>query len=80
MSATVGQASATDKVNVLKFVAGNLATHIQSWRSITSDSSIFEMVAGYSLDFHDMPFQPAVPHGNFSKVEELIIAAEIKKL
>ena len=29
-SVTVGQASATDKVNVPKFVAGNLATHIQS--------------------------------------------------
>ena len=27
-----------------------------------------------------MPFQPAVPHSSFSKGEELIIAAEIKKL
>ena len=77
---TVGQASATDKVNVPKFVAGNLATHMQSWRSITSDSSILEMMAGYSLVFDNMPFQPAVPHSSFSKGEELIIAAEIKKL
>ena len=38
------------------------------------------MVAGYSLEFNDMPFQPAVPHSSFSKGEELIIAAEIKKL
>ena len=79
-SVTVAQASATEKVNVTKFVAGNLATHMQSWRSITSDPSILEMVAGYSLEFDDMPFQPAVPHSSFSKGEELIIAAEIKKL
>ena len=78
-SVTVAQASATEKVNVTKFVAGNLATHMHSWRSITSDPSILEMVAGYSLEFDDMPFQPAVPHSSFSKGEELIIAAEIKK-
>ena len=53
---------------------------MQSWRPITSDSSILEMVAGYSLEFDDMPLQPAVPHGSFSKGEEIIIAAEIKKL
>ena len=53
---------------------------MQSWRSITSDHSILEMVTGYSLEFDDMPFQPAVPHSSFSKGEELIIAAEIKKL
>ena len=67
-------------VNVPKFVAGNLATHIQSWRSITSDSSILEMVAGYTLEFDDMPFQQAVPQSSLSKGEERIIAAEIKKL
>ena len=38
------------------------------------------MVAGYSLEFYDMPFQPAVPQSSFSKGQELIIAAEIKKL
>ena len=53
---------------------------MQSWRSITSDSSILEMVAGHTLEFDDMPFQPAVRHSSFSKGEELIIAAEIKKL
>ena len=37
------------------------------------------MVAGDSLEFDDMPFQPAVPHSSFSKGEELI-AVEIKKL
>ena len=47
-SVTVAQATATEKVNVTQFVAGNLATHMQSWRSITSDPSILEMVAGYS--------------------------------
>ena len=79
-SVTVAQTSATDKVTVPKFVAGNLATHVQSWRSITSDPSILEMVAGYFLEFDDMPFQPVLPHSSFSKGEELIIAAEIKKL
>ena len=79
-SVTVAQASATEKVNVTKFVAGNLATHMQSWKSTTSDRSILDMVAGYSLEFDDMPFQTAVPHSSFSKDEELIIAAEIKKL
>ena len=81
-SVTVAQASANEKVNVTKFVAGNLATHMQSWRStcITSDPSILKMVAGYSLEFDDMPFQPAVPHSSFSKGEPLIIVAEIKKL
>ena len=47
---------------------------MQSWRSITSDSRI------YTLEFDDMPFQPAVPQSSFSKGEQRIIAAEIKKL
>lgn len=46
-SDTVAQVSAADQVNVPKFVADNLATHMQSWRSITSDPSIVETVAGY---------------------------------
>ena len=57
-----------------------VATHMQSWRSITSDPSILEMVAGYFSELDDMPLQPAVPHSIFSKCEELIIAVEIKKL
>ena len=59
-SVTVGQASRSDNVNVPKFVAGNIATHMQSWRSITADSSILKIVAGYSLELDDMPFQPDV--------------------
>ena len=46
-SVTVAQEPAPDKVNVPKFVADNLATHMQSYRSITSDPSILQMVAGY---------------------------------
>ena len=38
------------------------------------------MVAGDSLEFDGMPFQPAVPHSSFSKGEELITADEIEKL
>lgn len=77
-SVTVAQASASDKVNIPKFVAGNLVTHMQSWRSIISDPSILEKVAGYFSEFDDKPFQPTVLHSSFSKGEELIIAAEIK--
>lgn len=77
-SVTVAQASASDKVNFPKFVAGNLVTHMKSWRSIISDPSILEKVAGYFSEFDDKPFQPAVPHSSFSKGEEVIIAAEIK--
>lgn len=49
-----------DKVNVPKFVAGILAAHMQFCRVITSDSSILDMVAGYTLEFEDMPFQSTV--------------------
>lgn len=72
-SVIVAQASASDKVNFPKFVAGNLVTHMKSWTSI-----ILEKVAGYFSEFDDKPFQPAVPHSSFSKGEEVIIAAEIK--
>lgn len=78
---TVSQSSpGIGKVNGPKFVSGNLARHMKSWRSITSDPSILETVAGYFLEFDDMPFQLAVPHSSFSKGEELIIAADIKML
>ena len=57
---TVDQVSVIDKVNVPKFVAGTLAAHMQFWRVITSGSSILDMVAGYTLEFDDMPFQSTV--------------------
>ena len=57
---TVDQVSVIDKVNVPKFVAGTLAAHMQFCRVITSDSSILDMVAGYTLEFEDMPFQSTV--------------------
>ena len=36
------------------------------------------MLAGYFLEFDDVPFQPAVPHSSFFKGKELSIAARIK--
>ena len=55
--------SVAQKVNTVNaisnFVAGNIANHISSWRSITTDPSILEIVSGY---FIELPFQSAVPH------------------
>ena len=76
--------SVAQKVNtvnaVSNFVAGNIANLISSWRSITTDPSILEIVSGYFIEFESMPFQSAVPHIAFSKRDDLIIAGEINKL
>ena len=65
---------------ISNFVAGNIANHISSWRSITTDPSILEIVSGYFIEFESIPSQPAVPHITFSKGDDLIIAGEINKL
>ena len=65
---------------VSNFVAGNIGKHISSWRFITTDPSILEIVSGYFIAFESIPCQSAVPHITFSKGDDLIIAGEINKL
>ena len=68
------------KSSTTKFVAGNIANHISAWRSITSDTSIFEIVSGCLIDFERLPLQSFVPNIKFSKGEEYIIETEVQNL
>ncbi|PFX22060.1 Gag-Pol polyprotein [Stylophora pistillata] len=66
-------------IHVKSFTTGNISKSIATWRLMTSDSTILEMVTGYRIAFDSEPFQTVVPHIHFPRGEE-IIETEISKL
>jgi len=68
--------------SVKGFNAGNLTSFLSNWRTITSDSEIFDMITGTTIDL--LKYMP-VQHGppairEFSGIESQIIETEIQKL
>ena len=64
-----------------EFKAGNIAKHINAWRSLTSDERILSIVMGCPLEFDKPPCQTKAPRmTNFSAQEAHIASAEVKKL
>ena len=61
--------------------AGNVAKHINAWRSPTSDERIVSIVMGCQLEFDKPLCQTKAPgRPNLSAKEAQIAGAEVKKL
>ena len=64
-----------------QFRAGNIAKHINGWRSLTSDERILSIVMGCQLEFDEPPCQTKAPRvTNLSAKEAQIASAEVQKL
>lgn len=62
-------------------MAGNLAKHVDAWKTLTSDERILSIVTGCQLEFVELPCQTAAPKEVIlSNREAEIIHAEIDKL
>ena len=60
---------------------GNIAKHINAWRSLTSDERILSIVMGCQLEFDEPPYQTKAPRGTtLSAKEAQIASAEVQKL
>lgn len=63
------------------FQAGKLTEHLDSWKSLTNDKEILDMVTGTTIDFHTQPVQHNVPlQKNLTPLEGQIIDNEVSKL
>ena len=59
------------------FKAGNLTSFLSSWRTITSDSEILDMITGTTIDFKYLPVQHGPPAIRaFSDTESQIIETD----
>ena len=64
-----------------QFRAGNIAKHINAWRSLTSDERILSIVMGCQLEFGEPHCQTKAPGvTNLSAKEVQIASAEVQKL
>ena len=64
-----------------QFRAGNIAKHINGWRSLTSDERILSIVMGCQLEFDEPPCQTKAPRvTNLSAKEAQIASVEVQKL
>ena len=64
-----------------EFRAGNIAKHINAWRSLTSDERILNIVMGCQLECYKPPCQTKAPRAiSLSANEAQIATAEVKKL
>ena len=63
------------------FDAGKISQYISSWRMITADSKILNLVNGYSLELNSTPVQTIIPKPiQFNTAERYVIDEEIKLL
>lgn len=64
------------------FRAGNISNHFDTWRQVTSDSNLLNIVKnGYHIEFHSTPTQShSCIHKVFNDRENSIISAEIDNL
>ena len=64
-----------------KFTAGQISTHIDVWRQITSDKAILDIVRGCQIEFVTQPIQYRVPNEpTFSQTELKFIYDDIARL
>ena len=64
-----------------QFRAGNIAKHINAWRSLTSRERTSSIVMGCQLEFDEPPYQTKAPRGTtLSAKEAQIASAEVQKL
>ena len=64
-----------------QFRAGNIAKHINAWRSLTSDERILSIFMGCQLEFDEPPYQTKAPTvTTLSAKEAQIACAEVQKL
>ena len=70
---------AFDKLT-LDFVGGQISSVLSSWRRLTSDAYILELVTGARIRFTDRVYPNTYKHKTFSVMEAEFIAAEVNSL